>query len=313
MAGVIKTAARKLACADGAAFVFSENELCYYADEDAISALWKGKRFRKEECISGWCMLNKSQVAISDIYLDERIPHEAYRPTFVKSLLMTPVRRNEPLAAIGTYWAHNHEVTSEQQRILQALADVTAIAVQNLEHKGNLEELVKQRTDELTASRDELKQLAYVVSHELQEPLRSMSSNLRLLSARYKDRIGEDADKFIQTALSGGTRAERMLDALWMFARIEKAKTAVGVVSAEDVLRKALSRLSEPIASSNAQITHTELPNVVANAAQLEYVFQELIENAIKFGRNRPSVHISAKKKSKQWFFPLRMTGLGSI
>ncbi|MBL9038445.1 MAG: GAF domain-containing protein, partial [Archangium sp.] len=79
---IVRTAARQLTGADGATFVLRDGGNCYYADEDAISPLWKGRRFPLTACISGWAMLNKQSVAIEDIYLDARIPHDAYRPTF---------------------------------------------------------------------------------------------------------------------------------------------------------------------------------------------------------------------------------------
>src|SRR5262249_21014509 len=97
----VRSAARRLVNADGASFVIPERNQCFYADEDAIAPLWKGKRFPLKSCISGWVMLNKEQAVIEDIYQDARIPHDAYRPTFVKSLVMTPVRREAPVAAIG--------------------------------------------------------------------------------------------------------------------------------------------------------------------------------------------------------------------
>src|ERR671918_520465 len=82
---VVRVAARKLAEADGATFVLRDGDRCFYADEYAIAPLWKGQRFPLSACISGWAMLNRQSVAIDDIYADPRIPHEAYRPTFVKS------------------------------------------------------------------------------------------------------------------------------------------------------------------------------------------------------------------------------------
>src|SRR5262249_15240506 len=102
---VVRDAAREISGADGATFVLRDGPYCFYADEDAIAPLWKGRRFPLETCISGWAMRNKQHVAIEDITLDERIPQDAYRPTFVKSLLMVPIRAIEPIGAIGTYWA----------------------------------------------------------------------------------------------------------------------------------------------------------------------------------------------------------------
>lgn len=87
---IVRHAVRELTGADGATLVLQDNGYCHYADEDAIGPLWKGQRFPLETCISGWAMLHARQVVIEDIYEDPRIPHEAYRPTFVKSLSMVP-------------------------------------------------------------------------------------------------------------------------------------------------------------------------------------------------------------------------------
>ena len=141
---IVRHAARELTGADGATFVLREQDLCYYADEDAISPLWKGKRFPLDECISGWVMLNGKPAVIPDIYADERIPHEAYRPTFVKSLAMVPIRQIEPLGAIGNYWATARKPTPSEVTLLQALADSTAVAMESI----GIREL--SMTDELT-------------------------------------------------------------------------------------------------------------------------------------------------------------------
>jgi GAF domain-containing protein len=95
----------------------------------AIEPLWKGQRFRLERCISGWAMRNRRSVAIEDIYVDDRIPHDAYRPTFVKSLAMVPIRKLDPVGAIGNYWATSRRPTEGEVTLLQALADSTAVAI----------------------------------------------------------------------------------------------------------------------------------------------------------------------------------------
>ena len=100
----VAQAARQLVGSHGATFVLRDEDKCYYADEDAISPLWKGGRFQANTCISGWCMQNRQVVVIEDIYKDNRIPHDAYRPTFVKSLCMVPIREEAPIGAIGCYW-----------------------------------------------------------------------------------------------------------------------------------------------------------------------------------------------------------------
>jgi diguanylate cyclase (GGDEF)-like protein len=129
---IVRTAARELTGADGATFVLREREFCYYADEDAIQPLWKGQRFPIEECISGWVMLNRTPAVIEDIYIDERIRHEIYQPTFIKSLAMVPIRSLDPIGAIGNYWAQKHWASSQDVSLLQSLADATAVAVENV-------------------------------------------------------------------------------------------------------------------------------------------------------------------------------------
>jgi diguanylate cyclase (GGDEF)-like protein len=149
--GVVRVAARNLAAADGATFVLRDGDRCFYADEYAIAPLWKGERFPLEACISGWAMLNRQSVAIEDIYADERIPHDAYRPTFVKSLCMVPIRRVDPLGAIGLYWASHHSPSEREIALAQALADSTAVALEHVRVLGELKETAAlAETDSLT-------------------------------------------------------------------------------------------------------------------------------------------------------------------
>jgi hypothetical protein len=126
---VLRGAARALAGAQGATVVFLDDGDCFYADEDAISPLWKGQRFPVANCVSGWAMINGAQAAITDISVDDRIPQDAYRPTFVRSLVMTPIRPAAPLGAIGVYWADLHVATARECERMTALADAAAEAL----------------------------------------------------------------------------------------------------------------------------------------------------------------------------------------
>ena len=126
---VVRRVARRLTGADGVTFVLREGDRCYYADESAIRPLWKGRRFQATACVSGWVMTNRQAVVIVDVFADERIPHAAYRPTFVKSMAMVPVRDPDPVAAIGAYWAEPHQATELELRILKVLADASALAL----------------------------------------------------------------------------------------------------------------------------------------------------------------------------------------
>ncbi|TCR68403.1 HD domain-containing phosphohydrolase [Bosea sp. BK604] len=129
---VVRQSARALVGADGITFVLREGDKCYYADEDAIAPLWKGQRFPLEACISGWAMNHREVVVIEDIYADDRIPHAAYRPTFVRSLVMVPVRRDDPIGAIGAYWATQQRPPEESVTILKRIANSAAVAMTNV-------------------------------------------------------------------------------------------------------------------------------------------------------------------------------------
>jgi GAF domain-containing protein len=126
---IVRTAARQLVDAAGATVVLRDNDVCYYADEDAIAPLWKGQRFPINDCISGWAMLNQQHAVVPDIRLDARIPQQAYRPTFVRSLVMVPIRVQDPIGAIGAYWARPHQATDVQVALLSALATAAGPAL----------------------------------------------------------------------------------------------------------------------------------------------------------------------------------------
>ncbi len=125
----VRTAARQSVRADGATFVLRDIDQCFYADEDAMSPLWKGQRFPIEQCISGWAILNDEVAIVPDIMQDERIPLDAYLPTFVESVVMVPVGIDKPVAAIGVYWSRPHHATSDELATLRTLAHATAIAL----------------------------------------------------------------------------------------------------------------------------------------------------------------------------------------
>jgi len=153
---IVRTAARELTGCDGATFVLRDGGQCYYADEDAIAPLWKGSRFPLDACISGWAMLNRDSAVIPDIYRDARIPHEAYRPTFVKSLVMVPIRKLDPIGAIGNYWADERQPSDREVSLLQALADATSIAMENVRVYSELENRVRDRTVALERANEEI-------------------------------------------------------------------------------------------------------------------------------------------------------------
>jgi PAS domain S-box-containing protein len=132
----VRRAARRITGAAGATFVLREGDLCHYADEDAVAPLWKGRRFPADSCISGWSMKNKRPAVVDDIFADPRIPVAVYRKTFVRSLIMVPIRPRDPVGAIGVYWAEPRRSAAREVKLVQALANATALALENVRVLG---------------------------------------------------------------------------------------------------------------------------------------------------------------------------------
>jgi len=153
---ILCAAARDLSSADGSSFVMKEGDECVYVDENVPSPLFKGQRFPLHLCITGWCMRMKRDVVIEDIYVDERIPIEAYRQTFVRSLLVVPVGKADPLAAISAYWSTAHSPSAEEVRALQLLADAAELAIQDKvqgrESSDRITRLKRQRSGLMRAA-----------------------------------------------------------------------------------------------------------------------------------------------------------------
>jgi hypothetical protein len=129
---VVRDTARFVCSADGVTFILREGDFCHYVEEDAIGPLWKGRRFPMSACISGWSMLNAQTAVIEDIYVDPRIPHDAYRTTFVKSLIMTPTSLDSPLAAVGAYWREKRKFSDREVAAVKTLGFLVGEALKSV-------------------------------------------------------------------------------------------------------------------------------------------------------------------------------------
>ena len=129
---ILRGHARRLIGADGIAIILRDGEHCHYVEEDAIRPLWKGGRYPLESCVSGWAMLNRRTAVIPDILTDPRVPQEAYRGTFVRSMAMAPMGGREPRGALGAYWAQAHTARQAEVQILERLAEVAGEALDRL-------------------------------------------------------------------------------------------------------------------------------------------------------------------------------------
>ncbi|SDQ41518.1 PAS domain S-box protein [Natronobacterium texcoconense] len=165
---------------------------------------------------------------------------------------------------------------------------------------------------ELRESNERLEQFAYAASHDLQEPLRMVTSYLQLLERRYGDELDEDGEEFIGFAVDGAERMRAMIDALLEYSRVETRGESFEPIDLDEVLTDAVEDLQLQIEESDAEITSEQLPDVMGDASQVRQVFQNLLSNAITYsGDDLPCVHVDAKSQGGQWVISVHDDGIG--
>jgi light-regulated signal transduction histidine kinase (bacteriophytochrome) len=171
---------------------------------------------------------------------------------------------------------------------------------------------LERQARELMRSNAELQQFAYVASHDLQEPLRMISSYTQLLMRRYGDRFDEEAREFMDFVVDGAARMKQLIEDILAYSRVGTRTRELRPVSADTALAKALVNLRGSIEGCGAAVTHDKLPEVAADEAQLVQLFQNLIGNALKFkGEAPPHIHVGAAALPDAWEIAVRDNGIG--
>ena len=184
------------------------------------------------------------------------------------------------------------------------------------QHREKLERARREDLTKFAANLErrtqELQQFSYIASHDLQEPLRMVTSYLQLLGRRYKDDLDEDADEFIQYALDGALRMQNLTQDLLAYTSVEVNDSPWSQVDFNKAVWKALSNLESPIRESNAEVSWDPLPTLAADPDQMVHLFQQLVANAIKFRNNAPpEVQIQANLEGQDWVFSVQDNGIG--
>jgi PAS domain S-box-containing protein len=174
-------------------------------------------------------------------------------------------------------------------------------------------EALERKAVELKRSSDELQQFSYIAAHDLQEPLRMVVSYTQLLSRRYKGRLDPEADEFISFAADGADRMQLLIRGLLAYCHVGVNGKDLVETSSTAALEQALANLARAIDETGAIVTHEPLPMITADASQLVQLFQNLVENAIKYrGVDPPHVQISARKNGdSEWIFSVSDNGIG--
>ena len=199
----------------------------------------------------------------------------------------------------------NRELAQENAKRKEA---ETEVRVLNTE----LEQRVRERTIALARANADLRQLAYVSAHDLQEPVRMISTYTQLLARRYQGKLDAEADRFISYSVEGASRIHMLLTDLLAYLQIDQSEADRSEANCEEVLENALSGLHSKITATAASVTHDPLPTVRGNATQLTLVFRNLLENALLFRLSTPPrVHVWAERRDEVWLFAVRDNGIG--
>ncbi|WP_148613515.1 GAF domain-containing sensor histidine kinase [Nocardioides rubriscoriae] len=294
---VVTEAVRTTLGCDGATFVLREDGNCHYADEDAVSPLWKGSRFPPGSCVSGWAMGHRQTVVIPDIYVDDRVPHDAYRPTFVKSLAMAPIRDTDPIGALGAYWGSGHAADAEEVRLLQVIANSAAVAIENLELRGAIERRSAER-DSLSERADELEAAIHTLAHDLRSPLGAMLGYAELLEDAVDDgrEESEKARVFARTIGTSGRRMAEQIDTMLALYRITQRVIEPSYVDLSAVARRVANDLvahrTGPAATRDVDIDVQDDLIAVVDPVLAGLMLENLLGNAVKYTGNKAQARI---------------------
>jgi signal transduction histidine kinase len=201
---------------------------------------------------------------------------------------------------VNTPIYHTDGTISKQAMII----DITEIK--------RVEEELRRLSEELARSNKELKDFAYMASHDLKKPLQSIESFAKLLTRRYKGKLDAKADEFISYIVEGVQRLQMLIKDLLEYSQIETKVKNIKLTDCSMILKEAMSNLKTAIEESNAVVTYNTLPTIMSDPQQMISLFQNLIDNAIKFrSKKAPRVRISAEREENAWLFSIRDNGIG--
>lgn len=212
---------------------------------------------------------------------------------------------------------HFNEYSSALKRHYDVLAfspakNQFAVIFNDITHRVKIENEFKETLRQLKLTNSELEQFAYIASHDLKEPLRVITSFLQLLQRRYKDKLDEDANDFINFAVDGAIHLHELMDDLLAYSKINSRSDELSCVDMNDVLDIVKINLDILIRENDAVITSGKLPKIWADKTQMIQLFQNLINNSIKYRKiQNPKINVSAINEGDRWIFSVEDNGIG--
>ena len=233
-----------------------------------------------------------------------------------RSFLSAPlISKDQAIGTLHIFSVKSKAYTEADKNLAESIGNQIAGAIANVRlftERKHAEEALKEKTEELARSNRDLEQFAYVASHDLQEPLRMVTSYVQLLAKRYKGKLDSDADEFIGFAKDGTLRMWKLINDLLTYSLVGTRGKELKPTDCKTILDQSLNNLKVAIEENGAVVTHDPLPTVMVDNPQWVQLFQNLIGNAIKFrGNEPPRVHVSASRNGNGWIFSVRDNGIG--
>jgi len=287
--------ARRLTGADGTTFTVREGDECHYVDGEHVEAdfsgtRWKGLHFPLGDCLSGWTMLHGRPAVVDDVGADPRVP-PAFREATLDSAVVVPVHSAQPLAAIGAYWAQPHESDATEVLLLQALADSTAVALESLQLRRELEARAVARTADLAA-------LTYAISHDLRAPIRHLEGFTRILLQDAAD-LAPDTRHGVHRIKDAACQLREMVNGMLTLSRIGQSEVHPQPVDLAQLGREVAQELANaptpadgPRRVGVVEFVTPEDLMVTGDPRLLLTLLQNLLGNAWKFTSQTPDPRV---------------------
>ena len=252
----------------------------------------------------------RDPIVVESLETDSRVPNSAVLTAHgIRCGIGVPIGpTTDSPGILAVYGTTEREFADHDVDFLESAATIIATAIERQAYERRLNDTVA----ELEVSNERLEQFAYAASHDMQEPLRMVSSYLQLLERRYVDELDSDGKEFIQFAVDGAERMRDMIDGLLEYSRIDSKGAPLEAVELDGILEDVLTDLQLMIDQHDAEITAASLPEVQGDAGQLRQLLQNLLSNAIEYsGDDQPRIHIDAERTGSMWTVSVRDEGIG--
>ncbi|RQH01772.1 PAS domain S-box protein [Natrarchaeobius oligotrophus] len=259
---------------------------------------------------AAYTLANDHPIVVEDLETETRFRGpDLLRSHDVRSGISTVIGPfDEAWGILGTHDTDPRTFTGQDVTFVQSVANILAEAIERHRYQRELEQLV----DDLEESNERLEQFAYAASHDMQEPLRMVSSYLRLIDHRYRDALDDDGEEFLEFAIDGADRMRDMIDGLLAYSRVETRGDPFEPVDLNEVFDAVREDLRIRLEENDAEITTDDLPRVAGDADQLRQVLQNLLSNAIEYSDDRPPrIDVAVERDGNDWRISVHDDGVG--